>query len=62
MTTLMTNQRLSLVPERGHFFPFVHAMSGWGHEGKELITIEGRVRTEEMDRIAETAGHSRTRG
>lgn len=24
-------------PERGHLFPAVHAMSGWGHEGEELI-------------------------
>jgi hypothetical protein len=38
MTTLMTNQRLSLVPNVAIFsLPY----SGWGHEGKELITIEG---------------------
>ena len=43
-------------PERGHLFPAVHAMSGWGHEGEELITIERRVWTEEVVQNAEMAG------
>jgi hypothetical protein len=45
-------------PERGHLFSAVHAMSGWGHEGEELIAIERRVWTEEVVRNAEIVGHS----
>jgi hypothetical protein len=44
--------------ERGSPFPAVDAMSGWGHEGKELITVAGNVWTEEVFRISKAVGHT----
>jgi hypothetical protein len=43
--------------ERGHPFPPVCAMSGWGHDNEELATINGLIWTEEVFRICRLIGY-----
>ena len=43
--------------ERGYPFPPIDAMSGWGNDNEELVTIKGWIWMEEVFRIRRLIGY-----